>query len=79
MNIRELHTKCVQWQFHELADGVLEIADSAIYGGAPLHDAQDALETLNNDLDDLIEEATTTPTAEDLACKFGAFECLDCD
>ena len=79
MNIKSVHQKCVQWQFHELADGVLEIAESVIFGGAPLNDAQDALEALSCEVDDLVEEATATPTAEELACRFGGFECPDCD
>ena len=79
MNLKDLHHRCVQWQFFELADQLLETAESAIYYNAPVGDTQDALEALACEVDDLIDEAKATPTEQELASKFGGFECAECD
>ena len=69
----------MQWQFYELADQLLDLAESALYYNAPVSDAQDAIEALASEVDDLIDEAKSTPTEEELACRFGGFECADCE
>lgn len=79
MNLKELHSKCVTWQFNGLAEELLDVLDSVIYYNAPVNDAQEAVENISNELDELIDQATHTPTEAELACKFGGFECEDCE
>ncbi len=79
MNVKELHSKCVVWEFNDLAEELLDVLDSVIYYNAPVNDAQDAVEHLSYELEELIEQAKHTPTAAELACKFGGFECQDCE
>lgn len=69
----------MQWRFYELADQLLDLAESALYHNAPVFDAQDAIEALACEVDDLIDEAKATPTEQELASKFGGFECVECD
>lgn len=87
MSIRELHQLAVSWQFYELAEELLDIMDSVIYYGARPGDAQDAVEAVRIEVEDLIAEARQNyepegyeaPTAESLACRFGGFECEGCE
>ena len=67
MNLKELHHRCMQWQFYELSDQLMETLESALYYNAPIADTQDALEALAIELDELIEHAKSTPTEQELA------------
>lgn len=77
--VRELHQRCVQWQFYGLADELLDVCESAIYYQAPLGDTQDRVEEIALEVEELIEAAKATPTEAELASKFGGFECADCE
>jgi hypothetical protein len=50
-----------------------------VFNNAPVEEAQDAINHIAEELDNLIEQSTLTPTAQELACKFGGFECQDCE
>lgn len=79
MSVAEINQTANRWQFYETSDQLLEIMDSVLYYGANVSDARDAVEALRLELEDLIAEAQKTPTADDLACRFGGFECEGCE
>lgn len=79
MSFKELYYKVIEMEMHSLGDELLEVADSVIYLGASPHDAQEAIDHIQDDLDEAIAESKRTITAEELACKFGGFECEECE
>lgn len=79
MNVKELLAQSQRWQFDDLSNELLDVIDAVVFNNAPVEEAQDAINHIAEELDSLIEQSTLTPTAQELACKFGGFECQDCE
>lgn len=79
MNIKELLQQSQRWHFEDLTDQILDVADAVVFCNAPVSEAQEAICNIADELDCLIEQSKLTPTEQDLACKFGGFECEGCE
>jgi hypothetical protein len=79
MNVKEILSQCHHWQFDDLSEQLIDVVDAVLFSNAPVDEAQDAINHIAEELDCMIEQATLTPTAQDLACRFGGFECEDCE
>lgn len=79
MNVKELLAQSQRWQFDDLSNELIDVIDAVLFDNAPVEEAQDAINHIAEELDNLIEQSTLTPTAQELACKFGGFECQDCE
>tara|TARA_R110002012_G_scaffold19366_3_gene70007 strand:- start:24561 stop:24806 length:246 start_codon:yes stop_codon:yes gene_type:complete len=81
MNVKELLSQSQHWQFDDLTNELLDVVDAVLFNSAPVEEAQDAISHIAEELDCLIDQTTHThtPTAQDLACRFGGFECQECE
>lgn len=79
MNVKDLLLQCQHWQFNDLTNQLLDVVDAVLFSNAPVEEAQDVINHIAEELECLIEQTTLTPTAQELACKFGGFECEDCE
>ena len=82
MDTAELVITAQHYGCDDLAYDVLGIADSVIFGRAPVSDAADALQDIAAHLQDIIETVeqakNTPPNEEDLAAKNPYF-CKSCE
>ena len=79
MTVKELLAQSQRWQFDDLSNELLDVIDAVVFNSAPVEEAQDAINHIAEELDSLIDQTTHTPTAQDLARRFGGFECQDCE